>query len=345
VISIAAGTGAAGFGGDGGPAAQAMLNAPAGIAFDAQGTLYIADSGNSRIRTVTTDGNIHTIAGTGLPGFAGDGSTADFASFSSPLGVAVDGSGNVYVADTGNNRLRVLSPQATPTPQPRTVHAMQGPNVATTLAPGAIFSLYGTALAPPGYSNEVTTTTWPRSMDAVSVTINGVAAPLYYVSSTQINGQIPFETAPGTATAMIAVNGSQPAQITFPVAAAQPDVLVQGGGTQAVAVNQTGAVNTASTPAHGGDVEVVYLSGIGIPSPTVPTGDPSPSAEPLARANYPYSITLNGQQVQVAYLGYAPGFPALVQTDFTIPAGLTGNLSLVVTVNGQASAPTVITVQ
>jgi uncharacterized protein (TIGR03437 family) len=345
VISIAAGTGAAGFGGDGGPAAQAMLNAPAGIAFDSQGTLYIADSGNSRIRTVTADGNIHTIAGTGLPGFAGDGSTADFASFSNPLGVAVDGSGNVYVADTGNNRLRVLSPQTTPTPQPRTVHAMQGPNVATTLAPGAIFSLYGTALAPPGYSNEVTTTTWPRSMDAVSVTINGVAAPLYYVSSTQINGQIPFETAPGTATAMIAVNGSQPAQITFPVAAAQPDVLVQGGGTQAVAVNQTGAVNTTSTPAHGGDVEVVYLSGIGIPSPTVPTGNPSPSAEPLARANYPYSITLNGQQVQVGYLGYAPGFPALVQTDFTIPKGLTGNLSLVVTVNGQASAPTIITVQ
>jgi uncharacterized protein (TIGR03437 family) len=345
VVTVMAGTGSPGFGGDGGPASQAMLNAPAGIAFDAQGTLYIADSGNNRIRIVTKDGNIRTIAGSGLPGFAGDGSTADFASFQNPLGVAVDGSGNVYVADAGNFRLRVLAPQNTPTPQPRAVHPMQGPNVATTLSPGSIFSLYGSNLAPAGYKNEVTTTTWPRDMNGVSVTINGIAAPLYYVSPTQINGQIPFETAPGTATAMIAVNGSLTAQISFPVAATQPDVLVQGGGTQAIAVNQTGAVNTTSTPAHQGDIEVVYLTGIGIPSPTVATGDPSPSSPPLAMANYPYTITLNGQQVPVAYLGYAPGFPALVQANFKISQGITGNVSLVITVNGQSSAPTFITVQ
>jgi uncharacterized protein (TIGR03437 family) len=345
VVSVLAGTGLAGFGGDGGPANQAMLNAPAGIAFDSHGTLYIADSGNNRIRTVTTDGNIHTIAGSGLPGYAGDGMTADFASFSDILGVAVDASGNVYVADAGNNRLRVLTPQNTPTPQPRTLHPMQGPNVATTLAPGAIFSLYGTNLGGPAGGALTNSTTWPRSISDVSVSINGVYAPLYYVSPTQINGQIPFETAPGTTTALIAANGSQAAQITFPVAAAQPDVLVQSGGTQAVAVNETGAVNTPSTPAHPGDEEVLYLSGIGIPSPSVPTGDPSPSAEPLARTNYPYSITLNGQQTRVDYLGYAPGFPALVQANFAIPAGLTGNLPLVVTVNGQPSAPTIITVQ
>jgi len=246
------------------------------------------------------------------------------------------------VADAGNNRLRVLTPQNTPTPQ---AHAMQGPSFATTLAPGAIFSLYGLNLAAAGTSALTTSNTWPRSINGVSISINGVYAPLYYVSPTQINGQIPFETAPGTATALIAVNGSQADQITFPVAAAQPDVLVQGGGTQAVAVNQTGAVNTASTPAHPGDEEVIYLSGIGIPSPTVPTGEPSPSSPPFAMANYPYSITLNGQQTRVDFLGYAPGFPALVQADFAIPAGLTGNLSLVVTVNGQPSAPTIITVQ
>lgn len=342
VVTVVAGTGLAGFGGDGGPAMQGMLNAPAGIAFDSQGTLYIADSGNNRIRTVTADGSIHTIAGSGLPGYAGDGSTADFASFLNPLGVAVDGSGNVYIADAGNNRLRVLSPQNTPTPQ---VNAMQGPDVATTLAPGALFSLYGSKLAPSGYSNETNTNTWPRDMNGVSVTINGIAAPLYYVSATQINGQIPFETAPGNATATVANNGSQTGQVKFQVVAAQPDVLVQNGGTQAIAVNQTGTVNTPSTPAHAGDVEVLYLSGIGIPNPAVPTGAPSPSAEPLARVNYSYSITLNGQQVPVAYLGYAPGFPALVQANFTIPAGLTGQVALVVTVNNQSSAKTFISVQ
>ena len=344
-VTSYAGTGTAGFGGDGGPASQGALNAPAGIAFDSLGTLYIADSGNSRIRTVTSDGNIHTIAGTGLPGFAGDGMTADYASFQNPLGVAVDASGNVWVADTGNFRLRELTPQNTPTPQPRATNPMQGPNVATTLSPGSIFSLYGTLLAPPGPGIETTSNTWPRSINDASVTINGVPAPLYYVSPTQINGQIPFETVPGTATAMIAVNGSLPAQINFTVAAAQPDVLVQGGGTQAVAVNQDGTENTSSNPAHGGDVETLYLTGIGVPTTPIPTGAPSPSSPPLAMANYPYTITLNGQQTSVGYLGYAPGFPALVQADFTIPPGLTGNLSLVVTVNGQSSAPTIITVQ
>lgn len=347
-VSVVAGTGLPGYGGDGGPATQAALNAPAGIAMDSQGTLYIADSGNNRIRTITPDGNIHTIAGNGLPGFDGDGLTADFASFLTPLGVAVDAKGNVYVADSGNNRLRMLSPQNTPTPQPRALNAIQGPNVATTLAPGGLFSIYGAQLAPSGYHQEVDTNTWPRSMGGVSVTINGVAAPLYYVSATQINGQIPFETATGTATAIITSNGSLPAQINFPVAAAQPDVLVQGGGTQAIAVNQDGSVNSSSTPAHPGDIEVVYLSGIGIPNPPVPTGAPSPSTPPLAVANYSYQITINGQQVPSSpydFLGYAPGFPSLEQANFELPPGVTGNLSLVVTVNGVSSAPTIISVQ
>ncbi len=342
VVTVFAGTGVPGFGGDGSAATQAMLNAPAGIAFDAQGTLYIADSGNNRIRTITADGNMHTIAGSGLPGFAGDGATADFASFMNPLGVAVDPSGNVYVADSGNNRLRLLSPQITPTPG---ISAIRGPNRANNLAPGAIFSLYGTSLAPQGYSFLVSSATWPRSVNGISVTINGVAAPLYYVSPTQINGQIPFETAPGTATAIITVNGSLPAQMNFPVVPAAPDVLVQGGGTQAVAVNQTGTVNSPTTAAHPGDVEVVYLSGIGIPSPSIPTAGSAPSTPPFAQVNYPYQIALNGQQVPVYFLGYAPGYTALVQANFGIPANLTGDLSLVITVNGLASVPTIVSVR
>jgi len=340
-VSVVAGNGLAGFSGDGGPASQAQLNAPGGIAFDSAGTLYIADSGNNRIRTVTTDGTIHTIAGSGVAGFAGDGSTSDFAAFVNPLGVAVDASGNVYVADSGNNRVRMLSRQTTPTPA---LTGIGGPDGATSLAPGAIFQLYGQGLNAPNVNSETSTATWPRSLNGVSVTINGVAAPLYYAGYTQINGQVPFETANGTATAIVTVNGSLPAQLTFPVVAAEPDVLVQGGG-QAVAVNQDGTVNTPSNPAHGGDVEVVYLSGIGIPNPPVPTGQPSPSVPPLAQVNFPYQITLNGQQTQVAYLGYAPGYPALVQTDFTIPTGVHGQVSLVITVNGKSSIPTNITVQ
>ncbi len=353
VVSVFAGTGTPGFAGDGGPATQATLNQPAGIAFDSQGTMYIADSGNNRIRTITADGNMHTIAGSGLAGFAGDGLTADFASFMGPLGVTVDASGNVYVADTGNNRVRVLTPQNTPTPK---LLGLLGPNQATQLAPGALFSLYGSQLAPAGYSFAVSGT-WPRSAPAnatgpggVSVTINGVAAPLYYVSPTQINGQIPVETALGTATAIVTADGSPAAQINFPVVAAQPDVLVQSGGTQALVQNASEgySVNTPATPAHPGDVEVLYLSGIGISNPPLTTGATAPTSPPFAVVNYPYQITLNGQAVPACpydFLGYAPGYTALVQANFCLPTNLTGALSLVVTVNGQSSSPTILSVQ
>jgi uncharacterized protein (TIGR03437 family) len=353
-VSVFAGTGIAGFSGDGGPAAQAALSAPAGIAFDSQGTMYIADSGNNRIRTITTDGNIHTIAGSGVAGFAGDGSTSDFASFMGPLGVTVDASGNVYVADTGNNRVRMLSPQSVPTPQPQSI---RGPFQSSQLAPGAIFVLKGVLLAPVGYSFTVTSGTWPRTAPsnstgpgAVSVTINGVAAPLWYVSPTQINAQIPFETAIGTATAVVTVNGSPAGQINFPVVAAAPDVIPQGATMQATAQNASEgySINSPTSPAHPGDVEVVWMSGIGQSNPPVATGAAAPSSPPLAVVNYPYQITLNGQAVPACpytFLGYAPGYTALVQANFCLPQNLTGDLSLVVTVNGQSSVPTVLSVR
>jgi uncharacterized protein (TIGR03437 family) len=341
--SVVAGSGFPGFSGDGGPATLASLNAPAGLALDTQGTLYVADSANHRIRAIGTDGNIRTIAGSGIAGFGGDGKTADFASLNSPLAVAVDGSGNIFVADWGNSRVRMLSLQMTPAPK---LGAMQGPSFATTLAPGGLFTLYGQLLAGPGAPAQVTTAPWPREMAATSVTINGVLAPLYFVSATQINGQIPFETAVGPATAIITVNGSPSASIAFTVVAAQPDVLVQGGGTQAIAVNQNGTVNTPASPAHAGDYEVLYLSGIGVPDHAVPTGAASPTAEPLARSQYAYTITLNGTATPTFFLGYAPGYPALVQANFQVPSSLApGDYSLVVTVNGAASKPTILSVR
>jgi uncharacterized protein (TIGR03437 family) len=343
VVSLVAGTGLPGFSGDGGPATQAALNAPAGLALDGAGSLYIADSGNQRIRVIGTDGNIRTIAGSGVTGFQGDGATADFAALSSPLGVAIDGSGNVLIADSGNNRVRMLTLQTTPVPK---LGALQGPSFATKLSPGGLFTLYGDLLAPAGAAAQVTSAPWPRDMAGVAVTINGVLAPLYYVSQKQINGQIPFETATGTATAIVTSNGSPSASISFTVVPAEPDVLVQGGGTQAIAVNQNGTVNTPSNPAHPGDYEVLYLSGIGIPDHPVPTGAASPTAEPLARSQYPYTITLKGTATQTFFLGYAPGYPALVQANFQIPANLTpGDVPLVVTVNGESSTATVLSVR
>ncbi len=96
--------------GDGGPATQAtVFNVPHAIAVDRAGNLYIADPTNARIRKVSTDGIITTIAGNGKSGFAGDGGQATLAELNGPQGVAVDVNGSVYVADSGNSRIRKIA--------------------------------------------------------------------------------------------------------------------------------------------------------------------------------------------------------------------------------------------
>src|SRR5207247_45886 len=95
--------------GDGGAATSASLNFPTGVALDASGNLYIADTDNHRIRKVAAaTGIITTVAGNGSLGFAGDGGAATSALLKSPTGVALDASGNLYIADQVNHRIRTV---------------------------------------------------------------------------------------------------------------------------------------------------------------------------------------------------------------------------------------------
>src|SRR5438309_1663220 len=106
-IETVAGNGTFGFSGDGGPAISAALSGPEGVFLDSSGNLFIADTGNSRIRkVVAATGNIQTVAGNGTFGFSGDGGPAISAALSDPEGVFLDSSGNLFIADTGNSRIR-----------------------------------------------------------------------------------------------------------------------------------------------------------------------------------------------------------------------------------------------
>lgn len=109
VISTVAGNGTPAYGGDGGPAIQANLQFPDGVAVDAAGRIYIADTSNQRIRLVDTSGNISTVVGTGAQGSVGDGGPAIQAELDNPVAVAVDGSGNLYIADLDNQRIRFVN--------------------------------------------------------------------------------------------------------------------------------------------------------------------------------------------------------------------------------------------
>lgn len=99
--------------GDGGPALDSQLNDPIGVAVDADGNILIADSLHHRIRRVSPDGTITTIAGDGTPNFYGDGGPATDAALNHPDGVAVDRAGNVFIADTFNNAIRRVDPEGT----------------------------------------------------------------------------------------------------------------------------------------------------------------------------------------------------------------------------------------
>ena len=119
-IYTVAGNGQLGFSGDGGPATAAELSTPSGVAVDGAGSLVLADSANNRVRVVAastgtfygramTAGHIYTVAGNGTKGFSGDGGPAATAELDLPNGVAVDGAGNLVIADTSNNRVRVVA--------------------------------------------------------------------------------------------------------------------------------------------------------------------------------------------------------------------------------------------
>lgn len=108
IITTVAGNGTAGYSGDKGSAVAAQINGPKGLAVDSTGNLYIADTGNSAIRRVSGS-VISTVAGTGTAGYAGDGGPATSALLNLPVGVTVDASGDLYIADTGNNVVREIS--------------------------------------------------------------------------------------------------------------------------------------------------------------------------------------------------------------------------------------------
>jgi hypothetical protein len=108
IIKTIAGNGVSGFSGDGGQATAAQISGPNGV-IDASGNLYIADYGNNRVRKINSSGVMSTLAGNGIGSYSGDGGQATAAEVSGPTGVAVDATGNVYIADENNSRIREVN--------------------------------------------------------------------------------------------------------------------------------------------------------------------------------------------------------------------------------------------
>ena len=157
IITTVAGNGVAGFGGDGGSATSASLNAPWGLAIDAGGNnLFISEFDNHRIRLLDiSTGHITTVVGYGMAAFSGDGGPGTSSSLNSPLGLAVDATGNLIIGDTHNQRIRMLTAPAqrtlTPSPSPSiTPSASRAPSPSSTYVPGVMRTLAGSGAAGSG---------------------------------------------------------------------------------------------------------------------------------------------------------------------------------------------------
>jgi uncharacterized protein (TIGR03437 family) len=332
--TIVAGLGTAGFSGNEGLATAAQLSSPAGLAVDARGNLYIADSGNNRIRMVGLDGIIHTIAGNGAADFGGDGGPALSAALHAPLSVVTDSSGNLWIADTGNNRIRKLSPIAI---AEETVAPLSAVNAASLkpgpIAPGEIVTIFGAGIGPEStvLGSQDATGLFPRELARVKVLFDGRSAPLFYVQAQQINVQAPYDiSGKSTVEVEIFYQGTSHGKITVPVANAAPGVFTVGSGKgQATALNADGTPNSESKPALRATLVTLYATGEGL------THRAGTEETPVL----PVTLTLAGYTAQILFARAAPGFSGMLEVKARVPGGFapTGEIEVVLQVGDAIS--------
>jgi sugar lactone lactonase YvrE len=286
-ISTFAGTGTGGFGGDGGPASSALLNFPAGVALDAtDANLFIADLANHRVRRVTLlTQTIATVAGNGTPGFGGDGGPASGAMFDFPTAVALDGSGNLFVADFGNQRIRRIDALS---------------QIVTTVAGSGIFGFGGdggpanlallanpSGLAVDALGNLFIADTFNNRVRKVSAPV--VPFISFSAASIAFDSQVVGTTS--TAKTVTVNNaGDAPLVITqigilAPAGGASPDFAETDSCSTPLAVGGSCTINVTFTPSVAGDRTGTLV--------LTDNGAGSPQALPLAGTGTTSSIALS----------------------------------------------------
>ncbi len=328
-----------------------VYGAPRGVAVDSAGNVYVADTVQERIFRVT-NGAIAAVAGNGTQGYSGDGGPATSAQLNQPSGVAVDSAGNVYVADTSSNRIRLLTPGTAPAIS--TIAPIY--SSAAVVQPGSWVSIFGSNLAS---GTSIWNGDFPKTLGGTSVLIDGRLAYLWFVSPTQINLQVPDDATTGPVSVAV-TTASGTATSTVTMAQFGPSFSLLGDGKHVAAEiatpNGTGAygggiydlVGPANTfsfntrPVHAGETLTLFGVGFGPTNPVVPPGQLY--AGPAAPTSNHIAVTIGGVSATVGFTGIIGA--GLYQLNVTVPTTGSGDQPLVATVGGvQTPAGPVVTVQ
>ncbi|MGA2879583.1 MAG: protease pro-enzyme activation domain-containing protein [Bryobacteraceae bacterium] len=289
----------------------------------------------------TPSGSISfSIGGTSLGSavLTGSGGTATATLVTKGLQLPV-GSGTITAiynsASSASVTVSVTATGSGSTVTPAIASVANGASFKSSFAPGSILSVFGSQLSP--VTQSASSVPLPISTSGVAVLVNGIAAPLYYVSPTQLNVQIPYETTAGTSAVLSVNNNGQVTTQSFPVATVAPGIFT----------TSTGALVPTATAAIGQEV-AFYITGTGAVYPSIADGAAPASSTALADLPKPSEatrVTIAGADATIDFIGIPEGLVGVTQINVQIPSGIpTGVQPVVVTVGGVASAPATITI-
>jgi uncharacterized protein (TIGR03437 family) len=350
-INTVAGSGTnSGYMGDLGPATSALLDSPTGVAADSSGNFYIADDDNNVIRMVDAFGVISTIAGNSTIGFSGDGGPADSAELNDPYGVAIGPSGNVWIVDSTNHRIRELTSSGPLVGNGPLGIVNAASFVSGGLVPGGMATLFGSNLTSGKGINQTSGLPLATQLLNTSVKIdNTLSAPIFAVDNVngqqQINFQVPWELAgKSSAVVQVANNGSLSPPVTLPVLAAQPGVFSYnvGSNTFGVVLHANFQLADTNHPVSPGEVVLIFCTNLGAVSHAPTDGAAGAGQKTVA----PVTVSMGGASAPVSFAGLAANFVGLYQVNAQVPAGLAAqNQPVVVSVSGASSAPVLLPVK
>jgi uncharacterized protein (TIGR03437 family) len=202
-------------------------------------------------------------------------------------------------------------------------------------APGMLLSIFGTGLAPSTYS--AAAVPLPRQLAGASATIAGVAAPLYYVSPTQLNVQIPYEAAVGSSVTVTVNNNGHTTSQSISIAAAAPGIFVDGNNAPVPGVS-----------GRAGQAITLFITGDGALTPALATGAAPAAGTSVTNLPAPIqnvTMTVGGVNAPIFFIGVPPGLVGVTQVNYSVPSGLAlGPQAVIVKVGGVATQAAMLTV-